>query len=56
MSSIGDGDQDAQKRNLKNVKGVWRDTFRALKKPLTSSSGSGNNEKRSVSCMKIVND
>lgn len=49
MSSIGDSEQDAQKRNLKNMKGIWRDTFRALKKSTTSTSGSGVDESRLVS-------
>ncbi|CAF0922143.1 unnamed protein product [Rotaria sp. Silwood1] len=44
MSSIGDSEQDAQKRNLKTMKGLWRETFRALKKSTTSSSGHGVDE------------
>lgn len=48
MSSNTDNEQDAQKRNTKNTKGLWRDAFRALKTS-TISSGSGDNENLSVS-------
>jgi hypothetical protein len=48
MSSITDNEQDAQKRNTKNIKGLWRDAVRALKTP-TSTSGTGDDENRSVS-------
>ncbi|CAF0940712.1 unnamed protein product [Rotaria sordida] len=48
MSSIGDSEQEAQKRSLKNIKGLWHDTFRALKKSTTSSSGHGVDEPRLV--------
>ncbi|CAF2552651.1 unnamed protein product [Rotaria sp. Silwood2] len=51
MSSIGDSEQDAQKRNLKNMKGLWRETFRALKKSTTSSSGHGVDESRLMAMM-----
>jgi len=49
MSSIGDGEHDAQKRNRKNIKSLWRDAFRTLKTSTTSSSGSGDDETRPVS-------
>lgn len=44
MSNIGDNEHEAQRRNLSNIKGLWRDAFRTLK---TSSSGSGDDETRS---------
>jgi hypothetical protein len=50
MSSIGDSEHEAQKRNITNIKGLWRDAFRTLKNSTTSSSGSGDDETRSVSC------
>ena len=49
MSSIGDSEHEAQKRNLKNIKGLWRDAFRTLKSSTTSSSGSADDETRPVS-------
>jgi hypothetical protein len=49
MSSVGDSEHDAQKRNTKNIKGLWRDAFRTLKNSTTSSSGSGDDEIRPVS-------
>jgi hypothetical protein len=48
MSSIPDNDQDAQKRNTKNIKALWRDAFRALKNS-TTASGTTDDENRSVS-------
>ena len=48
MSSINDNEPDATKRNTKNIKGLWRDAFQALKTS-TSTSGSGDDENRSVS-------
>jgi hypothetical protein len=48
MSSIADNEHDAQKRNTKNIKGLWLDAFRALKSS-TSGSGTGDDENRSVS-------
>jgi hypothetical protein len=48
MSSIGDSEHEAQKRNI-NIKGLWRDAFRTLKTSTTSSSGSGDDETRPVS-------
>ncbi|CAF4474134.1 unnamed protein product, partial [Rotaria socialis] len=53
MSSIGESDPEAQKRSLKSMKGVWRDTCRALKKSTTSSSGSGADAGRLVSYEKL---
>ena len=49
MSSIGDSEHEAQKRNINNIKGLWRDAFRTLKTSTTSASGSGDNEPRPVS-------
>lgn len=49
MSSMGDNEQDASKRGISNIKGLWRDAFRALKSSTTSSSGSGDEETRPVS-------
>ncbi|CAF1266513.1 unnamed protein product [Rotaria sordida] len=43
MGSNADNEQDAQKRNSRNIKGLWRDAFRALKTS-TTASGSGDNE------------
>ena len=51
MSSIPDHEQDAQKRGTKNIKGLWRDAFRALKTP-TGTSGTADEENRSVSEVK----
>lgn len=51
MSNIGDNEHEAQRRNLSNIKGLWRDAFRTLK---TSSSGSGDDETRSVSIESIA--
>jgi hypothetical protein len=48
MSSTADNDQDAQKRSTKNIKGLWREAVRSLKTS-TSSSGTGDDENRSVS-------
>jgi hypothetical protein len=48
MSSITDNEQDAQKRNTKNGKGLWREAFRALKNS-TTTAGTGDDENRSVS-------
>ncbi len=48
MSSNADNDQDAQKRSTKNIKGLWREAVRSLKTS-TSSSGTGDDENRSVS-------
>ncbi|CAF1352372.1 unnamed protein product [Rotaria sordida] len=47
MGSNADNEQDAQKRNSRNIKGLWRDAFRALKTS-TTASGSGDNENLSV--------
>jgi hypothetical protein len=48
-SSINDNDQDAtQKNTTKNIKNLWRDAFQALKTS-TSTSGTGDDENRSVS-------
>lgn len=52
MSSIGDNEHEAQKRNLTNIKGLWRDAFRTVKTSTTSSSSGsagGGDETRSVS-------
>ncbi|CAF1430202.1 unnamed protein product [Adineta steineri] len=46
MSSVADNEQDAQKRNGNNVKGLWRDAFKALK-TATVASGTSTNENRS---------
>ncbi|CAF2070031.1 unnamed protein product, partial [Rotaria magnacalcarata] len=54
MSSIGESDQEAQKSNQKNMKGVWRDTFRTFKQSTTSSSGSGADSGRVVSYEKFL--
>ncbi|CAM4758221.1 unnamed protein product [Rotaria magnacalcarata] len=48
MSSNADNGHDAHKRHSNNMKGLWRDAFRALKTS-ASSSGSGDNENLSVS-------
>ncbi|CAF1421937.1 unnamed protein product [Adineta steineri] len=47
MSSVADNEQDAQKRNGNNVKGLWRDAFKALK-TATVASGTSTNENRSI--------
>ncbi|CAF3572491.1 unnamed protein product [Rotaria socialis] len=47
MSSNADNGHDAHKRSSKNMKGLWRDAFRALKTS-ASSSGSGDNENLSA--------
>ena len=49
MSGSGDGENDASKRNMKNIKGLWRDAFRTLKSSTTSSSSSPEDEARPVS-------
>lgn len=56
MSSVGENEHEGQKRGLKNMKGLWRDAFRTLKKSTTSSSGSGDDEPRSVSKEKTSDD
>ncbi len=48
MSSIGDSEHDAQKRNMKSIKGLWHDAFRTLKTATTSSTSSPDDETRSV--------
>ena len=54
MSSIGDSQQDASRRNIKNMREVWRNTFRALKTTRKSSSGSGDDGSRLVSYKKSL--
>ncbi len=54
MSSIGDSEHDAQKRNIRNIKEIWRDAFRTLKSATTSSSGSADDETRPVSPRSII--
>ena len=49
MSGSGDGENDGSKRNMKNIKGLWRDAFRTLKSSTTSSSSSAEDEARPVS-------
>jgi hypothetical protein len=51
MSSIPDNEQETPKRTTKNIKGLWRDAFRALKTSTTTTttSGTGDDENRSVS-------
>lgn len=44
MTSSMDNEQDGQKRSTKNIQGLWRDAFRALKTPTTADG-----ENRSVS-------
>ena len=49
MSSVADHEQDVPKRTAtNNIKGLWRDAFRALKTS-TTSSGTADEENRSVS-------
>lgn len=54
MSSIADSEHEAQKRNILNIKGLWRDAFRTLKNSTTSSSGSGDDETRPVSSRIVI--
>lgn len=49
MSGSGDGENDASKRSMKNIRGLWRDAFRTLKSSTTSSSSSAEDEARPVS-------
>lgn len=54
MNSMPDTEQDAAKRTTtatKNIKGLWRDAFRALKNSTTS--GTTDEENRSVSVMNM---
>lgn len=50
MNNTTENDQDAERRNTKNIKDLWRDAVRALKSP-TTTSGSTEHENRSVSQM-----
>lgn len=49
MSGLGDGDPDGQKRNLKNIKGLWRNAVKTLKSSGNSSNNSGDDESDTVS-------
>lgn len=52
MSSMPDTEQEAAKRTAtKNIKGLWRDAFRALK--TSTTSGTPDEENRSVSVMNM---
>ena len=50
MSSNADNEQNAQKCNTKNIKGLWRDAFRVLKTS-TNPSETDADENRSVSSL-----
>ena len=52
MSSAGDGEPDASRRSIKNIKGLWRDAVRTLK----TSNSSSEDDTRSVSCSKIATE
>jgi phosphate uptake regulator len=52
MNSVGDQEGESNKRTAsKNIKGLWRDAVQALKTTTTSSSGSTDDETRTVSRM-----
>ncbi|UJR09808.1 hypothetical protein I4U23_014034 [Adineta vaga] len=47
MNTVADNEQDAQKRNGSNMKGLWRDAFRALKTSTVTSATSANENRPS---------